>query len=98
MRKEREKSVQMGHIILSGGSVPETINNLSNEEIKKNLETFQGTKTLDIVNESRPRDEKDYKLSRRTSSPNMLQRKVSLVFKNEEPQKPPPTILTEGSQ
>jgi len=95
MRRQREKSIQVGHIIRKGGALSETVSNLSDEDLKKSLETFEGVKNIDMPLEVRPPQEKDY--IPKSTRP-MLQRKVSLEqIINEEPKKPTPLINMENN-
>jgi len=98
MRKTREKSIQVGHFITKGGELPETANSLSEEELKKSLETFEGAKNMDSPLEIRPPQEKDYITQKTTSRPS-LNRTVSLeAMLKEEPQKPVPLINMENTE
>jgi len=95
MRRQREKSIQVGHIIKKGGEVSETVSNLSEEELRKSLETFEGVKNIDMPLEVRPPQEKDY--IQKSTRPT-LQRKVSIEqLINEEPKKPTPVINMENN-
>jgi len=95
MREQREKSIQVGHILTKDG-VSESVSNLSEEELKKSLETFEGVKSIDTPLEIRPPQEIEYSNPNplRTSRPT-LKRKVSWdQLSKEEPLKPAPQINT----
>jgi len=95
LRKNREISMQMGHIRQKGGVSPEATNNLTEDEVKQSLSTFEGTRNLDLPYEARPPGERE--LGSTPKNRPMLQRKVSLEqILREEPPRPPPTIFADG--
>jgi len=91
MRQQREKSIQVGHIIRKGGEISDNISGLTDEELKKTLETFEGVKNIDMPLEVRPPQEKDYIDTNRPRP--TLMRKVSLEqLLKEEQNKTVPSI------
>lgn len=58
IRQEREEVLQLGAVSPKGESLPASLNNLNEDQIDKaiktSLATFDGVKSVDIVNEKRP--------------------------------------------